>query len=301
DADAGNQRIAEPRRFPVKLYVAYDAQAYYTSNVNLVPSGASEDYAVVIANTLALRGEFRSWAVGDGLLTPSVGFNFQRVYHGVGSDDHKALDFDAYSVPLSLRYRFGNNWEASAGFTSTAIYSLEGPPKYHLIFRSYSPSLNLRKLIGLGESHLLGLGAGVSYAATTSDRDSASLGAPFASNPFREDRNDKWDFSADAAYYYLHGKWIVSPYARLTYSDYLHYQESGATVLAPAVPPDATQVDRRDLTGSLGLSVSYNFTPWASARVFTSFDWRDSLGDDAFDYGYENTNAGVGLTLSASF
>lgn len=291
DTDTGSQRIAEPREFPIRLSVAYDAQAYYTSNVRLVPDGTHEDYAVVVANTLALRGDFPSATVGDGVLTPSAGFNFQRFYHGVGSQDHRDLDFDAYTVPLSLRYRFGANWEATLGVAGSAIYSLEGPPKYHLIFRSYSPTLGLRKLIGLGQHHIVSFGTGLSYAYTQSDRDSVPAGF----SAYRKDRNDKWDASADVAYYYLRGNWVVSPYVRLAYSDYLHYQE---TNLLPAA---ATDVDRRDLTGSLGLSVTYNFTPWASARAFTSYDWRESLGDSAYDYGYRSTTAGLGLSLSANF
>lgn len=285
DADAGNQRIAEPRKLPFKLYVAYDAQVYYTDNVNLVPSSQTEDYALIVANTLALRAEFKSWAVGEGLLTPSVGFNFQRFYHGVGSNDHEDLDFDSYSVPLSLRYRFGANWEATLGFAGSSIYSLEGPPKYHLIFRSYSPSLSLRKLIGFGQNQILSLGTGLSYAFTKADRDGIP---PILS--FRDDRNDKIEFSTDIAYYYLHGKWVAGPYARLSYSDYSHYQEGAFN-----------DVDRRDITGSVGLSISYNFTPWASARAFTSYDWRNPQGDSPVDYSYKTTNAGLGVTLSASF
>lgn len=285
DADAGNQRIAEPRKLPFKLYVAYDAQVYYTDNVNLVPSSQTEDYALVVANTLALRAEFKSWAVGNGLLTPSIGFSFQRFYHGVGSDDHEDLDFDSYNVPLSLRYRFGANWEATLGLATNAIYSLEGPPKYNRIFRSYAPSLSLRKLVSLGENRILSLGTSLGYSFTKADRD--GIPALFS---FRDDRNDKLDFSTDVAYYYLHGKWVVGPYVRLAYSDYSHYQEGAFN-----------DVDRRDITGSVGLSVSHNFTPWSSARVFTSYDWRNPQGDSPVDYSYKTTNAGIGVTLSASF
>jgi hypothetical protein len=281
DADSGNQRIAEPRKLPFKLYLAYDVQAYHTSNVNLAPSGFAKDDAVILANTLSGRAEFRSFAVGEGLLTPSAGLNIQRYHHGVGTNDFETLDFDAFSIPLTLRYRFGANWEATFGVTHTSIYSIN--PDHDRIFRSVTPALNLRKLISLGQNHLVSLGGGISYATTESNEAAALV---------REDRNDKWDYSIDAAYYYLKGKWVVSPYARLSYADYIHYEES-----LPAI----VEVDRRDLTGSIGLSVSYNFTPWASARAFTSFDWRDSQGDDAFDYGYSNTNVGIGATFSASF
>lgn len=285
DVDAGNQRIAEPRALPFKLNLVYDAQVYYTDNVNLTPSDQPADYAVIVANTLAVRADFNSWAVGDALLTPSAGLTYQRYYHGVGSDDHEALDFDSYSVPLALRYRFGANWEATLGFTASAIYSLEGPPDYHHIYTSYTPSLSLRKLVGFSQNQILSFGGALSYSFTESDRDGIP---PLFS--YRENRNDKTEVSIDAAYYHLHGQWVFSPYARLSYSDYSHYQEGGFT-----------DVDRRDLTGSLGLSVSYNFTSWVSARVFTSYDWRDPQGDSFVDYGYHTTNAGVGLTLNAAF
>jgi hypothetical protein len=292
DADAGNQRIAEPRTLPIKLSAAYDVQAYYVDNVRLATPGSSKEEAVILANTLAVRGEFRSWAIGDALLTPSVGFNFQRFYHGVGQgSEFSDLNFDSYSVPLSLRYRFGNEWEATASLTGGAVYSFEGSSYYHKIFSSWSPSLGLRKLVSVADNQLISLGTGVSYSLTRSDQDSVPAGF----SEFRDDRNDKWDLSLDAAYYYLHGKWVISPYVRLAYSDYQHYQETSL------LPLSATNVDRRDLTGSAGFSVSYNVTAWASARLFTSYDWRDSEGDDAYDYSYENTNLGVGLSLSASF
>lgn len=285
DADAGNQRIAEPRRLPFKLHLVYDLQVYHTDNVNLVPDNQSEDYAIIVANTLAARADFNSVAVGDALLTPSAGLTYQRYYHGVGTDDHEALDFDSYSVPLSLRYRFGANWEATLGFTASAIYSLEGPPSYHRIYSACTPSLNLRKLVGLSQTNLVSFGAGLGYSFTESDRD----GIP-AFLSYREDRNDKLDVSADVAYYHLVGKWVVSPYARLVFSDYSHYQEAAFT-----------DVERRDLTGSIGISATYNLTPWASARAFASYDWRNSEGNSPVDYGYKATNAGLGLTLTAAF
>ncbi|MFA6959357.1 MAG: autotransporter outer membrane beta-barrel domain-containing protein [Opitutaceae bacterium] len=292
DADAGNQRIAEPRKLPVKFTFAYDAQFYSVNNVNLAPSGTAKEDALILSNALSVSAEFHSMAVGPGVLTPSIGLSFQRFNHGIGNGNtYNDLDFDSYSIPLSLRYRFGANWDATLGVNTNAVYSLDGSAAgYHEIFRSYSPSLGLHKLISLSQNQILSLGTGLSYAYTKSDRDSVPAGF----TPFRDDRNDKWDASLDAAYYYLHGQWTVGPYARIGYSYYLHYQES-------ALLPPAVNVDRQDLTFSVGLSVTYAITPWASARVFTSFEDRESLGDSAFDYGYSNTNAGLGLTLSASY
>jgi len=276
DLDGGTQRIAEARKLPFKLTFAYDVQAYYTSNVFLRPN--NEESSAVLANTLQTRAEFNSIPLGQTLLTPSIGVIYQRFNHGLinGDSTDKTLDFDAYTLPLGLRLRFGDNWEANLGVTATAVYSLE--PSYDLTYKSIATSASLRKLFAVGRNQIITAGLGVNFVKT--DVDALVV---------RDDRNDKLDTSFDVGYYYLKGPWVFGSYARLTYSDYLHYQEG------------VTDVDRRDLTTSLGLSASYNFTRWATARVFTSADWRDPQGNSFVDYSYQNTNLGLGLTLSASF
>jgi len=281
DLDGGVQRIAATRKLPFKLTFAYDAQVYYTDNVFLQPSDEVE--SVVVANTLVARAEGNSHAVGQGLLIPSIGLVYQRYNHDLFSDDafRKDLDFDAYSIPLLARYRFGNNWEIALGVTGTAVYTLE--PGYELTYKSIATTLSVRKLIALGRDHILSFGAGATYFATDADTPAGPLG-------FRDDRNDKTDYTLDAGYYYLKDRWVAGPYARVTYSDYVHFQEGAFT-----------DVDRRDLTGSIGVSVSYAFTPWASVRLFSSFDWRSPQGDELVDYSYETANIGAGGTLSVSF
>ena len=279
DQDAGTQRVAQRRSLPIKLFISYDAQVYYTNNVFLTPRNPVD--AVILANTLSVRAETPAWAVANGLLTPSIGLTYQRYNHGLETDDpvRKSLDFDSYGLPLNLGFRFGDNWEANLGFTTTSIYRLNGPPDYHLIFRSYTPSLSLRKLVSLAANQILTVSAGADYAFTK---------AGTASTPtISEDRNDKYDFFANVGYYYIRGKWTLGPYASVTRSIYRDYEEFGPT-----------SVGRRDTTCSVGASVSYNFTPWATARVFTSFDWRNSTSQL---YTYDAANAGVGATLSASF
>ena len=297
DLDGGTQRIAETRKLPFKLTLAYDAQAYYTSNVLLQPAdnAASDSDAVVVANTVLARAEGNSIPAGDTLLTPSASFIYQRYNHAIDSNDpaRKNLDFEAYVLPLNLRIRYGNDWEFGLGLTGTSVYSLEGTAGHQLTYQSLATSASARKLISLGKNQVLSLGSTLSYVKTKADTDSV----PAFLTPYREDRNDKVDVSLDAGYYYLKGSWVVGPYARLVYSDYMDYEEANVGA--------ARDVDRRDLTGSIGVTVSYNFTTWASARAFTSYDWRDSNqdGSSAFgdDFTYRSTSLGLGLSLNASF
>lgn len=286
DADAGNQRVAQKREFPVKFTGSYDAQLYTTDNINLTAPDTAHDAAVVFAQTLALQGEFQAFALGqDGMLTPSTGFIYQRFYHGIGAGrQFSSLDFDSFSLPLNLRYRFGSNWEASLGFTANSVCGNDPAANYHEILRSYTTAASLRKMISLSAKQILSLSASIAYSATQADV--SEVASAFA---YRDDRNDKCDYAIDLGYYYTPGQWVIGPTARLAYADYFHYQEAAFT-----------NVDRRDLSASFGFSASYNFKPWASARVYSSYDMRKPQGDDN-GYEYTSTTLGLGLSLNAEF
>lgn len=290
DLDAGNQRVAQRREVPFKLSVTSDTQVYYTDNIQLASPGTAKEDAYVLAQTVALNGQFRSLALGESILTPSIGFVYQRFHHGLGEDhdvglgDFSALDFDSYSVPAALRYRFGANWEAAFTVTGSSVYGNDPATNYHEIMHSGTAGLSLRKLISLSDKQILSCGAGFGY--TVSKADVSEIDPLIA---YRDDRNDKCDYSADLGYYYMLGSWVIGPTVRLSYSDYLHYQEAAFN-----------DVNRRDLAGSFGLSVSYNLKPWASARVFSSYDMRKPQGDDS-GYEYTSKTLGLGLSLSAEF
>ena len=286
DADAGNQRVAEKRKLPFKFTGSYDTQLYYTDNVELASPGTPKKDAYIFAQTLALQAEFNSFAIGkDGMIIPSVGFVYQRFYNGIGEGkEFSSLDFDSYSVPLNLRYRFGNNWEASLSLTANSVYSNDPATNYHQILRTYSPAIGLRKIFIISDKQILTCSTSASYSATKADVSEIP-----ALLSYRDDRNDKYDYSADLGYYYTPGQWIIGPTARLGYSDYLHYQESGFT-----------NVDRRDLTASFGLSASYKFKPWATVRIFSGYDMRKPQGANN-GYEYTSKTLGLGLTLSAEF
>lgn len=287
--DLGVQRIAQPRRCPLKLFVNTDTQLYFTDNVFLAPNGnpQHESDAVVFANTLALRTESPSIAVADGLLTPSLGLTYQRYYHSLGRNraDREQLDFDSYSAPLMLRFRNQKGWEANLGVTAGSIYRLNGIDTYENIYRNLTPSLTVRKLISFDKQNLLTIGATLDYAATWTETPGGAL-------DYRDDRNDKTDYVLDVAYYYLRDRWTFNIYGRVAVADYIGYQEAAFT-----------DVNRTDTTFSLGASVSYTITQWASARLFTSSDWRTSTQDDSasFDYTYEAGTIGLGASLNFTF
>ncbi len=290
--DAGVQRLAEPRGLPFKLTLSADSQVYYTNNVQLADdsSPSSNSDAIVLGNTLSVRLSGNPITAGEGLLTPAVGVVYQNFRHGIGSDDtsRKNLDFDAYSLPLSLTYRFGEGWEATAGVTAGAVYRIHGAGDYKRIVGSYTPSVSLRKLFPISQEQVLVVSGSLSRSFTKATRDSVLLGLA----PYRDDRNDKLDAALDVTHYILKGNWIFTPYARVAYADYAHYEE--AAFVAPV------SVDRDDWTLSAGFVTTYKINDWFSARAFVGYEVRDSESGP-FTYSYESASVGVGVSGSISF
>ena len=287
-SDSGIQRVAEPRRLPFRVSASFDEQLYTTSNVFLVPDGnaASHTGALVSTTTLATGIDTYPVVVGEGRLSFSADLAWQRNHHGLATSSPaiEDLDFESYSLPLAASYRWGRGWEATASLTVGSLYSVKDAPSHELIYRSTVPALTLRKLTRLSEHLLATTGLGISYADTK-----ASLHDVPTFFAYRDDRNDRVDVSIDAALYAIRGPWTLSPSVRLVNGHYLPWQEG-----------NFTSYDRDDLTASAGLSLSYSFADWGSARAFATYDLRESSGGIT-DYDYDSGAAGVGLNLSLRF
>ena len=282
DQDAGVQRIAAPRKLPFKITATFDEQLYATNNVFLTPSrSGAADEATILATTALIRVDGLARSIGQTLLTPSVSFIWQRYLHGITTTNPtiEDLDFDSFSLPVAASLRFGEGWEANATFTSSALYSILGTPDYELLFRSYSPSLALRKIIEIKESRYLIAGLTTTYSNTWTSASGVST-----------DRNNRADLALDLAYLHLAGPWTINPFARASGSHYLGWQEA-----------IRQNYDRDDLNLSTGLSLSYALKNWGSLRTFASYDWRLSDSDSPVAYAYRSGTAGVGVTISLRY
>ncbi|MCX6939052.1 MAG: hypothetical protein NTU80_14395 [Verrucomicrobia bacterium] len=281
DQDAGVQRIAANRKLPFKVTATFDEQLYATNNVFLTPADSTAKNATILATTALVRVDGLAHSVGQTLLTPSVSFIWQRYLHGITTTNASIedLDFDSFSLPVSASLRFGTGWEATATFTSSALYSVLGSPAYELLFRSYAPSLALRKIFEIKESRYLIAGLTTTYADTWTSASGVSSG-----------RNDRADLALDLAYLHLAGLWTLNPFARASGSHYFGWQEA-----------IRQNYDREDLTLSTGLSLSYALKNWGSLRTFASYDWRLSDSNSTVDYAYDSGTAGLGVTLSVRY
>lgn len=289
DTDAGTQRVAEPRKLPFRVSASVDEQLYASSNVFLAPedTSASDTGALVSTTTVAIGIDTLPVVLGEGRLTFAADFVWQRNLHGLATSDQaiEDLDFDSYSLPLSATYRWGRGWQAGASLTLGSLYSIGDSPSHELLYRSVVPALSLRKLVRLSSNLVASAGAGISYSDTwTTLRD-----VPVAALRYRDDRNDRVDASLDAALHAFDGPWTFSPSIRIAQSHYLHWQEAAFN-----------SQNRDDFSASLGLSLSYAFGDWGSARAFAAYDLRESAGG-IIDYDYGAGTAGLGASLSIRF
>jgi hypothetical protein len=294
DSDEGTQRIAETRRLPFKFAASLDTQLYGTDNVFLADDSlsASSQDALVFVGTVSLRAETLPVVVCEGQLVTSAGFSYQRYVHDVGPDDAGVadLDFESYSLPLGLAYRWGQGYEATAGLTLGQLYSVRGEPSHEKLYASATASAGLRKLTELNRGLILSTGLGLAHGETWTSLSDVPAGVTY-----RDDRNDKLDGTADVALYVLRGPFVIVPYVSLRHTHYYHYEEEGLVLTG-----GGQAVDRDDTTVSAGLSASWNFADWGSARVFASYDERFTNADET-RYAYDAGTAGLGLSLSLRY
>jgi len=282
--DEGTQRLAEPRRLPLRLLAALDTQVYATDNIFLVPENdpQSSKTALVSVTTLTLRADTLPTVLANGQLTGSVGLTYQRYLHGIGKNTTAIsdLDFESYALPLSAAYRWGRGWEATSSLTLGQLYSVGGAPAHEKLYASTTGGLGLRKLTEFRRDLILSTGVNLAHAETWTTVPAAL--------PYRD---DKFDTALDAALYYIKGNWVLTPYVRLGRTHYYHYEEAGPTAL-----------DRDDTTLTGGLSISYNYKDMRSIRLFGSYDQRFSSQDNLTnDYTYESGTLGLGLSASLRF
>lgn len=289
DTDAGTQRVAEPRRLPFLITASVSEQLYATDNVFLVDdaSAAADTGALVSSTSVSVDIDMLPRVIGKGQLVAGAALVYQRNIHDLATSDQTIadLDFDSYSLPVSAAYRWGHGWEASASLTLGALYSVGDQPSHELLYRHLTPALALRKLTELREGLILATGASLSYADTWT-----SLHGVAPAFGYRQDRNDKIEGAIDTALYRISGPWTIAPSIRLSYGDYLHWEEGAFTAY-----------DRDDLTLNTGLSVAYALGRWGSLRAYANYDIRTSDSDSLADYDYEAGTVGLGLSLAMRF
>jgi hypothetical protein len=275
-ADTGVQFLIKTK--PRKEYVeaSVDTQYYYTSNVFLQEDTASTSPTDtgVFVNTISAAYAPTAFDLWGGKLSPRVGLRLQMFNYGLDKTENQLnnLDFMAQTAFAETRLQLWQNWVFGAGFDYTRLVSNENQDSYAEFYKEYVPNLSATRYFPINNQMLASVGADVRYRLTDVDP-----------NPARQN-NDRADYGLFASFLYLPiEKLTLQPYYRFVLSDYTYQSNDGRT----------------DYLNTIGFSVGYEITKWAAARVFTSYDYKES--DDATVADYTNYNAGLGASLNFRF
>jgi hypothetical protein len=260
-------------------------QAYYTDNAALSEDKTWSDVETLSAN---VGVNSKPMKVGNGKLSFNADYSYAATFYGNLSDraNHSAsgttfkldqLDFQSHSANIDASWKGKTGWNATTGLRYSAYFNTDSGNRD---YSEWSPYMRGGKQFQLTDADYLGVFADTDYRFS----DSPTQGTPVAKN-----RMDRFDAGLTFAYTRLiAGNWFVQPSYRVSYA---YYTQSDSTVDEGA--------GRQDVTHTVTLTAGYAPTNWLIARVYTSWEARES--NESWVADYRATNIGLGASVSAKF
>lgn len=268
DRDVGPQYIVLQKERRHWLEVSLDSQFFYTSNVFLTEKNAID--STFFVNTIQVGFAPTPWDVSNGKLGVRIGYRHQFFNYGLGTSAMPQLnnfDFDVSTVYSQIKYQFHDNWIGTVGLDYNRLLSADQNRRE--FYAEALPYWGLERRFPIGEKSLVSLAYQGNYHITRVDGPMASV-------------NDRTDQIVALTYsQQVIPKLILQPYLRVQFT---YYTDSSS---------------RKDLLYSMGTSLTYFFTNWASIRTFVSYDIRES--SDSIVQDYHKLDAGGGLSATFLF
>ena len=267
-SDLGLQRPVAVKRRGFDYYLGLSTRVYYSSNPNVQSPGHQyEKPAGVWLNNVHSGFRLGSYNWGQAAFSPYLGLTLTR-FDQFGDKD---LDFPLNTLGL---YTFGllqfpSGWALRTGLTYNQDHDGKNNDRVH---DDFYPGITLLKTFSLGKAVSL-IDFGLSHHFTDSKFKTI--------NP---DELDRWELSARWTVMTNIGKWKLSPYARIIYSDYRK----------------GFNHDRQDFTREVGLDLEYPFTSYLTANFFAHYATRLSKGGIS-SYDYNRFDGGGGASINAKF
>ena len=284
-SDIGPLSVLQSQRRRTWFQAFADEQFFYTDNAFLAASHGKQSASVLISTVQAALAP-SPFAVGDGFLSPRIGYQQQWFTYGL-ADSQQVLvypsfkkvninqfDFNAGTVFSDLAWR-EQNWTFTVGGDYRRLLSSDD---YSEFYHELVPRWAVRRDIPLSESVSLSLGYEGDYRYTQTTPP--AVVTPTSPN-YPGNFNDRTDQS-----FVLVGNWqlcrhaILQPFYRLQYSHF-------------------TQIDRDDWLNSFGLTLYCPLTQQISLRTFVGYDILNT--DGFYAQNFQKLDAGAGLNLTVSF
>ena len=290
DLDVGPQAILRQRK-QHWIRGSVDAQAYYTDNmffqndrdifgrrVDRIDAGVAVTTAEVAAMTPPCITRWASYRA-------EVGYRHQ-FFNYFGEDepivpgtrlDREDFDFESSTVFADVLAQTAH-YQFRAGFDYTRLLGFEPlrSHDYEDFYTEYVPRWSVQRNFRVCDRSQFSIAYLGSYHFTEEDPVLMFTGTGFRRG--FEDRNERWEHAALAAYSVaLPCNFVVQPYYRFQFTDYANFDVSESLHTAGL---------------GLGWYPCENF----SARLFANYNWNDADGQGR-DYEQLNVGGGVNFTL----
>jgi hypothetical protein len=273
-SDVGPQSVLKfkPKRHWVDFLA--DCQYYGTSNPLMVENNPEGTTLLVSTAQIAFAPD--PIKTEKGKLYPRIGYKHQWFNYNLGSEPslpiYEELDFDVDNAFADCNYSFGDNWNISFGLDWLRLLSHHSyEANYAESYKEWVPRWDVNKAFPISDRALFSLGYQGAYHLTETD--------PIPTT----DALNRWDTAFMASFTYaMTPKLVLQPYYRFQWSEYMNWPNR-----------------RSDLLHSFGFMTGYFFTDKLSARVFITYDKRNTTEPILPDY--ENYNIGIGLNFTYRF
>ena len=284
NTDVGLQRIL--RLKPRKTYfeALADSQYFYTDNAFL--SDQNKNITALFVNTIQAAFAPEPYRMAKGQFAPQLGYRSQWFNYDLdGHDDGlNFLDFNAQTVFLAGHYQLGL-WQFSAGFDFTRLLDQS---RYEEAYREYVPNFAIQRFFPVDDKLTIVIGGQFNYHFSEVN-PLAQIQTNLVSKTNTR-VNDRYDFSAGISLSYeVIPQLVLQPFYRMQYTHYSGFSDN----------PLVARSSRVDFVHTVGASVAYYFNKNVSARVFASYERKDS--DYSATYDYHKLDAGGGLSFDFRF
>ena len=264
-SDVGLQRPVESKKKGFGYQLGFSSKIYHTNNTISTKPGSDKFPAGIWENTLSNNFLLGAYDLRGATFSPVVGLNYTNFNH-FGHDKLKdlPLDFGSLSLNFAGIFTFGKGWSLRPSLGYTVDLSLEDSMSRQ--YSQVSPGIALGKSFSIGKAQSFAEWS-LNYAFTNSP-----------DNP-NKDALNRLETALTLGIDIPFGEFEFSPFINLALADY-------------------SNPSKTDLTGTLGLNLTYSITDWMALRIYSTLSSRNS---SEVNSEFNRIDTGGGATLNARF
>ena len=188
DDELGTQRLVEVKSSELSPSISLSTALKYTSNPEKSNIASKKEDGTTMDLSLMFMLGLGEFGIGDDVVcSPSLMLMHLRTYNDTFKDfgtDMRLFDVDVQIASLTFPFILPNDYTLSLGHTYVRPISFRNDsdsPNHHLngniLSYSNTPAISISKTIPLDNGHILNLTTGLSYAYSSGDTLSDTLGS----------------------------------------------------------------------------------------------------------------------------